>query len=159
MRFVRGSQAFGPVLLRGRRRLRGGFSSAVAGANVRGKLRPVQDGPALGRSGALGRGDLGIRGRKFGLSGVEWAGSIRSRALLFGRRSLRLGFGRRLSRLDCRICGPEVPTALWALPELLRRPRVFRPRVLQVHLAAAPLAAHADVWVVHGETDCSVLSK
>ena len=112
MRFVRGSQAFGPVLLRGRRRLRVGFSSAVAGANVRGKLRPVQDGPALGRSGALGRGDLGIRGRKFGLSGVEWpvlfgvvpycsAAGVSALGLGAGLAGLTAGYVVQKCRLHC----------------------------------------------------------
>ena len=38
-----------------------------------------------------------------------------------------------------------------ALPELIRRPRVLWPRVLQVHLGAASLATNTDVGMVHGE--------
>ena len=38
-----------------------------------------------------------------------------------------------------------------ALPELLGRPRVLGPGVLQVHLGAASLATDTDVGVVHGE--------
>ena len=117
-------------------------------------MRFVRGSQAFGLS--LLRGTSGL------MVGCSWRLLVRFYRrcdLFFGRCSLRLGFGRWLSWLDRWICGPEVPTALWALPELLRRPRVFRPGVFQVHLAAASLAAHADVWVVHGETDCSVLSK
>ena len=38
-----------------------------------------------------------------------------------------------------------------ALPELLWRPRVLGPRVLQVHLGAASLATNTDIGVIHGE--------
>ncbi len=38
-----------------------------------------------------------------------------------------------------------------ALPELIRRPRVLWPRVLQVHLGAASLATNTDVGMIHGE--------
>ena len=38
-----------------------------------------------------------------------------------------------------------------ALPELLGRPRILWPRVLQVHLGAASLATNTDIGVVHGE--------
>ena len=38
-----------------------------------------------------------------------------------------------------------------ALPELIRRPRVLWPRVLQVHLGAASLATNTDVGMVHDE--------
>ena len=41
--------------------------------------------------------------------------------------------------------------ARWTLPELIRRPRVFWPGVLQDHLGAASLATNTDVGVVHGE--------
>ena len=37
----------------------------------------------------------------------------------------------------------------WALPELVGWPGVPWPRILQVHLGAAPLAANTYVWVIH----------
>lgn len=46
-----------------------------------------------------------------------------------------------------------MPIALRALPELIRRPRVFWPRVFQVHLGAASLATNTDVGMVH----CKIL--
>jgi hypothetical protein len=44
-----------------------------------------------------------------------------------------------------------MPIARRALPELIRWPRVFWPRVAQVHLSAASLATNTDVGMVHGE--------
>ena len=39
----------------------------------------------------------------------------------------------------------------WALPELLRRPVVFRRRIAELHLGTAPLAAYLNLDVVHGQ--------
>jgi len=43
-----------------------------------------------------------------------------------------------------------MPPALGTFPELLGGPRVFRQRIPELHLVAAPLAADLDLDVVHG---------
>lgn len=112
-----------------------------------------------GSRGSTGTGRRGCRRRR------RW---FRDGGRGPGRRCVRrfpgcVGRGRGFRRswlgrngLGRRIGGPEVPIALRALPELLGGPRIFRSRVRQVHLGAAPLTTNADVGVVHGETDCSV---
>ncbi len=72
------------------------------------------------------------------------------------RADRRYRFGGWLWRFDSRIRGPKVAITLRTLPELLGGPRIFGSRVRQLHLGPAPLTTNADVWVVHGETDCSV---
>jgi hypothetical protein len=59
--------------------------------------------------------------------------------------------GSRFGWFRWRIGGPEMPITCRALPELIWRPRVFWPRVAQIHLGAASLATNTDVGMVHGE--------
>ena len=59
--------------------------------------------------------------------------------------------GDRFRGFRWRIGGPEMPIARRALPELIRRPRIFWTRVAQIHLGAASLATNTDVGMVHSE--------
>lgn len=109
--------------------------------------RLFSGGGLLGFGWLLGRSGGGSSG-----TALDGCGRRRRFCIRCGR-GFWFGSGRRLDR---RVGGPEVTVALWTLPELLRRPWIFRSRIRQVHWGAAPLTTNADVGVVHGETNCSV---
>ena len=88
-------------------------------------------------------------------SSIPRPGAAGPSALLFGRRRRLRGRLGRLRRFQRRVGGPEVAVAGWALPELLRRPRLPGAGVPQLHRGAAPLATNRDIGMVHGR-NCSV---
>ena len=88
-------------------------------------------------------------------SSIPRSGAAGPSALLFGRRRRLRGRLGRLRRFQRRVGGPEVAVAGWALPELLRRPRLPGAGVPQLHRGAAPLATNRDIGMVHGR-NCSV---